>query len=101
VADVLGAGVVGHWVAPGERNIPRPNEWVKIDRNMIQEVQNPHPSGAWMGPPQDVTQDQELSKDTEDARSFPDFGKGGVFSFRLMEPMEEVVYLDAVKLVAV
>src|SRR5439155_15454527 len=26
VADVLGAGVVGHWVAPGERNNPRPNE---------------------------------------------------------------------------
>ncbi|PYV50889.1 MAG: hypothetical protein DMG92_06185, partial [Acidobacteria bacterium] len=76
VADILGAGVVGHWVAPGERNIARPTEWVKIDRNAIQEKsQNPHPSGAWIGHP--------------------------VLSFRLMEPMEEVVYLDAVKLVAV
>src|SRR5205823_10333330 len=76
VADILGAGVVGHWVAPGERNIARPTEWVKIDRNSIQEKsQNPHPSGAWIGHP--------------------------VLSFRLMEPMEEVVYLDAVKLVAV
>ncbi|HZR59148.1 MAG TPA: FG-GAP-like repeat-containing protein [Terriglobales bacterium] len=64
VADVLGAGVVGHWVAPGERNIPRPTEYVKIDRNAIHE-------------------------------------KNGKLSFRLMEPMEEVVYLDQVRLLAV
>jgi tetratricopeptide (TPR) repeat protein len=64
VADVLGAGVVGHWVAPGERNIPRPTEYVKIDRNAIRE-------------------------------------KDGKLSFRLMEPMEEVVYLDQVRLLAV
>jgi len=64
VADVLGAGVVGHWVAPGERNIPRPTEYVKVDRNAIHE-------------------------------------KDGKLSFRLMEPMEEVVYLDQVKLLAV
>ena len=64
VADILGAGVVGHWVAPGERNIPRPTEWVKVDRNTIQE-------------------------------------KDGKLSFRLMEPMEEVVYLDQVRLLAV
>src|SRR5439155_14571141 len=37
VADVLGAGVIGHWVAPGERNIPRPTEWVKIDRDKVQD----------------------------------------------------------------
>ena len=37
VADILGAGVVGHWVAPGERNIPRPTEWVKIDPKIIRE----------------------------------------------------------------
>src|SRR5439155_7744249 len=35
VSDILGAGVVGHWVAPGERNIPRPTEWLKIDREMV------------------------------------------------------------------
>jgi hypothetical protein len=64
VADVLGAGVVGHWVAPGERNIPRPTEFVKIDRSAIHE-------------------------------------KNGKLSFRLMEPMEEVVYLDQVRLLAV
>src|SRR6476659_3021564 len=38
VADVLGAGVIGHWVGPNERNIPRPTEWVKIDRNAIREL---------------------------------------------------------------
>src|SRR5207248_9054936 len=80
VSDRLGAGVVGHWVAPGERNIPRPTEWVKVDRSVIREKesQNPHPvanDATRMGHP--------------------------VLSFRLMEPMEEVVYLDAVKLVAV
>jgi tetratricopeptide (TPR) repeat protein len=64
VADILGAGVVGHWVAPGERNIPRPTEYVKVDANAIHE-------------------------------------KDGKLSFRLMEPMEEVVYLDQVKLLAV
>ena len=37
VADMLGAGVVGHWVAPGERNLPRPTEYVKIDRHTIGE----------------------------------------------------------------
>jgi hypothetical protein len=37
VADMLGAGVVGHWVGPGQRNIPRPTEYVKIDRQAIRE----------------------------------------------------------------
>jgi tetratricopeptide (TPR) repeat protein len=64
VADILGAGVVGHWVGPNERNIPRPTEYVKVDPNLIHE-------------------------------------KDGKLSFRLMEPMEEVVYLDQVKLLAV
>ena len=64
VADMIGAGVVGHWVGPKERNIARPTEYVKVDRDSIQE-------------------------------------KNGKFSFRLMEPMEEVVYLDRVKLLAV
>jgi hypothetical protein len=64
VADVLGAGVIGHWVGEGQRNIPRPTEYVKVDRRAIQ------------------------SKDAK-------------LSFRLMEPMEEVVYLDKVGLIAV
>jgi len=64
VGDLLGAGVVGHWVAPGERNIARPTEYIKVDRRMMQL-------------------------------------RDGRYSFRLMEPMEEVVYLDQVRLLAV
>src|SRR5581483_12124463 len=30
VADMLGAAVVGHWVGPGQRDIPRPVEYIKI-----------------------------------------------------------------------
>ena len=91
VADVLGAGVIGHWVAPGERNIPRPVEWVKVDRDIIHEVS----AGEGV-----------RSSNTALRSSAPPDGRGrpsphGLLSFRLMEPMEEVVYLDAVKLVAV
>jgi hypothetical protein len=64
VADVLGAGVLGHWVAPGERNRPRPTEYVKLDRGLLSE-------------------------------------NHGKLSFKLIEPMEEVVYLDQVQLLAV
>jgi tetratricopeptide (TPR) repeat protein len=64
VGDMLGAGVVGHWVGPGQRDIPRPTEYIKIDRNAIRE-------------------------------------KDGKLSFRFMEPLEEAVYLDQVKLFAV
>jgi tetratricopeptide (TPR) repeat protein len=77
VADMIGAGVVGHWVGPNERNIARPTEYIKIDRDLIQEKDESHPSQnqGRMGHP--------------------------TFSFRLMEPMEEVVYLDQVKMLAV
>jgi Flp pilus assembly protein TadD len=64
VADMLGAGVVGHWVAPGERNVPDPTEYLKID-------------------------------------GFSPAPRSGKLSFRLMEPMEETVYLDQVRLLAV
>jgi tetratricopeptide (TPR) repeat protein len=64
VADMLGAGVVGHWVGPGQRDIPRPVEYIKIDRNAIRE-------------------------------------KDGKLSFRFMEPLEEAVYLDQVRVLAV
>ncbi len=64
VGDMLGAGVVGHWVGPDQRDIPRPTEYIKIDRDAIRE-------------------------------------KNGKLSFRFMEPLEEAVYLDQVKLIAV
>ncbi len=73
VADMLGAGVVGHWVGLGQRDIPRPVEYIKIDRNMIREKEDPHFSQSTreMGHP--------------------------VLSFRFMEPLEEAVYLDQVR----
>ena len=64
VADMIGAGVVGHWVGPGERNVPRPTEYVKVDGRHVR--------------PRD-----------------------GKLSFRFMEPMEEVVYFDQAKLLAI
>jgi tetratricopeptide (TPR) repeat protein len=64
VGDMLGAGVVGHWIGPGQRDIPRPTEYIKIDRDALQE-------------------------------------KDGRLSFRFMEPLEEVVYLDRAGLLAV
>jgi tetratricopeptide (TPR) repeat protein len=64
VGDMLGAGVVGHWVGPDQRDIPRPTEYIKIDREAIRE-------------------------------------KDGKLSLRFMEPLEEAVYLDQVKLLAV
>jgi hypothetical protein len=94
VADILGAGVVGHWVAPGERNIPRPTEWVKIDRKVIREIQS-KPAGVDARGYTDRVGAAAPTRPAE--RSYPK----PVLSFRLMEPMEEVVYLDAVKLLAV
>ena len=35
VGDMLGAGVVGHWVGPNERNIARPVEYIKLDRKSV------------------------------------------------------------------
>jgi tetratricopeptide (TPR) repeat protein len=76
VGDMLGAGVVGHWIAAADgkaernnignvvRNIARPTEAIKLDRNSLRE-------------------------------------KDGMLSFRFMEPLEESVYLDQVKLLAV
>jgi tetratricopeptide (TPR) repeat protein len=123
VSDILGAGVVGHWVGPGERNIPRPTEWVKIDRNVIRgiEDQNPHPVSTKngetrMGYPartqpaerSSATVASEARRPGEGTRAYVDRAGSEVrgtgnkaLSFRLMEPMEEVVYLDAVKLVAI
>ena len=63
VGDMLGAGVVGHWVGPNQRNIARPVEYIKIARDVVVE-------------------------------------KNGKLSFRFMEPLEEAVYLDQVKLLA-
>ena len=64
VNDVIGAGVVGHWVAPKERDKPRPDEWIKIDGSQLK-------------------------------------ARDGRLGLRFGEPMEEVNYIDQVRLVAV
>lgn len=64
VADMLGAGVVGHWIGPNQRDIPRPVEYIKVPRDSVRE-------------------------------------KNGNLSFRFMEPLEEAVYLDQVRLMAI
>ena len=94
VADMLGAGVVGHWVGPGQRDIPRAVEWIKIDRGMIQEKETDlrlQTSGVRL-----QTLGVARDADVQGPRS-----DGGFLSFRFMEPLEEAVYLDQVRLMAV
>ncbi len=64
IADMIGPGVVGHWVAPGERDVPDPTEYLKVSARSVQP-------------------------------------RHGLLSFRFVEPMEETVYLDQVKLLAI
>jgi Tfp pilus assembly protein PilF len=65
IADMIGPGVVGHWIAPGQRDVPDPDEYLKVNARSVHALAN------------------------------------GLLSFRFMEPMEETVYLDQVRLVAV
>lgn len=64
ISDMLGPGILGHWLAPGERNISNPKEYLKVDSSAIQL-------------------------------------KNGLLSFRLLEPMEELDYLNQVRLLAI
>jgi tetratricopeptide (TPR) repeat protein len=64
IADVIGAGVVGHWISPAEHNIADPDEWIKIDGSRLK-------------------------------------AQHGRLSLRFGEPMEEVNFIDQVRLVAV
>ena len=99
VADMLGAGVVGHWIGPGQRDVPRPVEWIKIDRGMIREKEE---QASGVGRSASGVRPQTSNASTAalaDARRLaPD---AGFLSFRFMEPLEEAVYLDRVRLLAV
>ena len=64
VSDVIGAGVVGHWMSPTTRNHPDSDEWTKIDGNLLR-------------------------------------ARNGNLSLRFGEPMEEINYIDQLRLVAV
>jgi tetratricopeptide (TPR) repeat protein len=109
VADMLGAGVVGHWVGPGQRDIPRPVEWIKIPTGLVREKGNPHFSQnrGEVGHP---TENQNVgapplaafARSGNDQRPTTDDQRPAtVLSFRFMEPLEEAVYLDQVRLFAV
>jgi tetratricopeptide (TPR) repeat protein len=97
VADMLGAGVVGHWVGPGQRDIPRPVEWIKVNRDMIRgkESHNPRLVAAQNAATR-TGHALRLEKPTTD-----DQRPTTALSFRFMEPLEEAVYLDQVRLLAV
>ena len=109
VADMLGAGVVGHWIGPNQRDIPRPVEYIKIDRHMIREKENPQVSQQQrdLGHPTDGDPNKNwgapLLADVarKPALSLSKGGNHGTLSFRFMEPLEEAVYLDQVRLLAV
>jgi len=64
ITDAIGPAVVGHWVAPGQRNVPDPDEYIRIEGRQLQP-------------------------------------RNGRLSVKFMEPMEEVIYLDEVRLVAI
>jgi tetratricopeptide (TPR) repeat protein len=64
VTDTIGAAVVGHWFTPSRRNIPDPDEWIKVQGSELAET-------------------------------------NGRLSLRFAEPMEEVNYIDQLRLRAI
>jgi Flp pilus assembly protein TadD len=64
LADMIGPGIVGHWTGPNQRNIPDPDEYLKVTGSLVQP-------------------------------------QGGLIHFRMLEPMEELDYLDQTRLLAV
>ena len=64
LADMIGPGILGHWIGPNQRNTPDPDEYFKVAGSQVQ--------------PRD-----------------------GKISFRMLEPMEELDYLDQARLIAV
>ncbi len=64
VTDSIGAAVVGHWFTAQRRNIPDPDEWIKVEGSQLVPA-------------------------------------NGMLSLRFTEPMEEVNYIDQLRLRAV
>ena len=64
LADMIGPGIVGHWTGPGQRDVPDPDEYLKVNGSQVAL-------------------------------------RDGRISFRMIEPMEELDYLDRVRLLAV
>src|ERR1700691_5795270 len=102
VADMLGAGVVGHWIGPDQRDIPRPVEWIKIDRGAIREKDFPsHVSQNPRDMLYPMNEDNNKNEGAPLLAGVARSGKHGILSFRFMEPLEEAVYLDQARLLAV
>ncbi|HXN99256.1 MAG TPA: FG-GAP-like repeat-containing protein [Candidatus Acidoferrales bacterium] len=64
LADMIGPGILGHWIAPNQRNTPDPEEYFKVAGTQVE-------------------------------------AKDGLIQFRMVEPMEELDYLDQARLIAV
>jgi Flp pilus assembly protein TadD len=64
LADMIGPGILGHWIGPKQRNTPDPDEYFKVAESQVQ-------------------------------------ARDGKISFRMLEPMEELDYLDQARLIAV
>jgi tetratricopeptide (TPR) repeat protein len=64
LADMIGPGIVGHWIAPHQRNTPDPEEYLKVAGSEVR-------------------------------------AENGIVEFRMLEPMEELDYLDQTRLIAV
>jgi len=64
VSDVIGAGVIGHWVSPVATNQADADEWIKVDGSQLR-------------------------------------ARDGLFSLRFGEPMEEINFVDQLRLVAI
>ena len=64
LADMIGPGILGHWIGPNQRNTPDPDEYFKVAGSQVALLD-------------------------------------GKISFRMLEPMEELDYLDQARLLAV
>ena len=107
VGDMLGAGVVGHWMAAGDGNaVPQGLKPVSFQalNSTAEAMLYPKPisetSSKYEASSKVV---RNIARPTEsiklDRASLRE--KNGKLSFRFMEPLEESVYLDQVQLLAV
>ncbi len=107
VGDMLGAGVVGHWVAPGDGSIvPQGLKPASLGALNGAAEAAPYPKSISETTPKYETSSnvvRNIARPTEsiklDRSSLRE--KDGKLSFRFMEPLEESVYLDQVQLLAV
>jgi len=97
VGDMLGAGVIGHWIGPARQSVERFVSGHRFSDAEIRDATHA-PLGAVpsLGERNIPRPTEAIKLDRNALRE-----KGGKLSFRFMEPLEESVYLDQVKLLAV